>query len=66
MLYIILRTILGSLKMEFDTDVGLPKKVMFTITYANGSGHKSYTHMKMRTNMIPISELEDFMKIVNN
>ena len=54
------------LEMEFDTEVGLPKKVMFTITYANGSGHKSYTHMKMRTNMIPISELEDFMKTVNN
>ena len=54
------------LEMEFDTEVGLPKEVMFTITYANGSGHKSYTHMKMRTNMIPISELEDFMKTVNN
>lgn len=26
------------LEMEFDTEVGLPKKVMFTITYANGSG----------------------------
>lgn len=50
------------LEMEFDTEVGLPKKVMFTITYANGSGHKSYTNMKMRTNMIPISELEDFME----
>ena len=49
------------LEMEFDTEVGLPKKVMFTIFYANGSEHKPYTHMKMRTNMIPISELEDFM-----
>ena len=50
------------LEMEFDTEVGLPKKVMFTISYANGSGHKSYSHMKMRTNMIPISELEDFIE----
>lgn len=34
------------LEMEFDTEIGLPKKVMFTITYANGSGYKSYNHMK--------------------
>ena len=50
------------LEMEFDTEEGLPKQVKFTITYANGGGYKSYKHMKLRTNMIPISELEDFME----